>query len=146
MTGIEGRLVRYADLRACTNAFVDTRTPGSDRKENFTIVGPGVSENPNQHVHIPEPHGFKLRALKMASGAAVPAHGRHEEEVIFVLKGTLEITAPDSSIVMGAGDTFTTPKELEQPFRATSSDGCIADIVCRGNAAGAVHFVNAKAA
>ncbi len=64
MAGIEGRLVRYADLRPCTNAFVDTRTPGSDRKENFTIVGPGVSENPNQHVHIPEPHGFNIGAAR----------------------------------------------------------------------------------
>lgn len=31
------RLVRYADLRPCTTAFIDTRTPGSAEKENFTI-------------------------------------------------------------------------------------------------------------
>lgn len=35
------RLVRYDDLVPCTTAFLDTRTPGSDRKENFTIIGPG---------------------------------------------------------------------------------------------------------
>lgn len=143
---LESRLIHYGDLRPCKNAFIDTRSRGSEDKESFTLIGPGVSENPNQHVHIPEPHGFKLRALKMASGAAVPAHGRHEEEVIFVLKGTLEITAPDSSVVMGAGDTFTTPKELEQPFRATSSDGCIASVVRGGDSVGEVHFLNAKAA
>lgn len=56
------RLVCYADLVPCKNAFVDTRTPGSDRKENFTLVGPGVSENPDQHVHIAEPHGFNIAA------------------------------------------------------------------------------------
>jgi mannose-6-phosphate isomerase-like protein (cupin superfamily) len=134
-------VVRIADLKG---------NPASPFK------GPGVEECP---IIVPTadgfapwpiigwwPHGFNLRALKMASGAAVPAHGRHEEEVIFVLKGTLEITAPDSSVVMGAGDTFTTPKELEQPFRATSSDGCIASVVPGGDSVGEVHFLNAKAA
>ncbi len=143
---LESRLIRYADLRPCKNAFIDTRSPGSEDKENFTLIAPGISENPNQHVHIPEPHGFNLRALKMASGAAVSSHVRHEEEVIFVQKGTLDITTPDGSVVMGSGDTFTTPKGLACAFRATSSDGRIADIVRGGNAAGAVHFVNAKAA
>ncbi len=46
MGKLDERLVRYADLKPCLNAFVDTRTPGSDRKENFTIIGPGVAENP----------------------------------------------------------------------------------------------------
>ncbi len=34
---MQQRLVRYGDLRPCRNAFVDTYTPGSDQKENFTI-------------------------------------------------------------------------------------------------------------
>ena len=54
---LENRIVRYADLRPCYNAFIDCRTPGSEAKENFTIIGPGVSENPDQYVHIAEPHG-----------------------------------------------------------------------------------------
>ena len=37
------RRVKYQDLRPCTTAFIDTRTPGSDQKENFTIIGPGVA-------------------------------------------------------------------------------------------------------
>ena len=41
---IENRAVRYQDLKPCTNAFIDTRSPGSDKKENFTIIGPGVAE------------------------------------------------------------------------------------------------------
>ncbi|NJO67724.1 MAG: cupin, partial [Rhodospirillales bacterium] len=51
---IEARIVRYADLVPCRDAFIDTRSPGSDAKENFTIIGPGVAENPRQHVHINE--------------------------------------------------------------------------------------------
>ena len=337
---INNRLIRYADLRPCTNAFVDARTPGSDKKENFTIIGPGVSENPNQYVHVPEPHGFNigaarqpggclnsqhshetaevfvihsghwrflfgvnagddghfdaapgdvvsvpihmfrgfkkldegvgflwvalgddnpgkvtwaprvfelarqyglvllkggrlvdttmgetvpegaeledapndelirrlatpsldklaeghvplgrmtgnpnsplagpgveecpvitptttrdgfepgpivgwwphgfnLRCLKLATGAVVPSHARDEEEVIFVHAGTLEIDTPRGRVVMGAGDTFTTPKGLERSFRALSSDGVIAYVVRGGDEAGAVRFTNRMAA
>lgn len=341
MGALDKRLIRYADLRPCRNAFIDTRSPGSEEKENFTLIGPGVSENPDQHVHIPEPHGFNigaarqpgrclnsqhshetaevfivhsgrwrfmwgpnaddgsielgegdvislpvhmfrgfenlgtpqdvsflfavlggddpgkvtwsprvfdlarrfgmvlleggrlidtaagqavpdgarlqqppdaatlerlkspsdarmaqgvvrfadlagnpasplagpgveecpvitpratgdgfapgpivgwwphgfnLRCLKLASGAAVPLHVRHEEEVIFVHRGTLLVTTPQGDVVMGAGDTFTTPKGLPRGFRATSSDGCVAYVVRGGEDVGAVEFPTGRAA
>jgi hypothetical protein len=65
---MEARVVRYADLRPCYNAFIDTRTPGSEAKENFTIIGPGVSENPDQYVHIAEPHGFNIGGARQPPG------------------------------------------------------------------------------
>jgi quercetin dioxygenase-like cupin family protein len=337
---LASRLVRYADLRPCLNAFVDTRTPGSERKENFTIIGAGVSENPNQHVHIAErhgfniggarqpprcvnsqhshdtaevfvvhsgrwrfpwgenagdghvdlapgdvisipthcfrgfenigeevgflfavlggdnagkvtwaprvfdlarqyglvlleggrlvdtalgekvppgaqlqrpptreeiardfaspsaekmlqgvaraqemrahagsplagpgveecpiitpratrdgfapgpivgwwPHGFNLRALRLASGARVAAHVREEEEVIFVHCGALEVATPAGTLLLAAGDTFSTPKGLARAFRATSSEGALAYVVRGGDEAGSVTFVERKAA
>mgnify|MGYP006923740189 CR=1 FL=1 len=68
------RVVRYGDLEPCYDAFIDTRTPGSDKKENFTIIGPGVSENPNQHVHITEPHGFNIGAARQPPGCVNSQH------------------------------------------------------------------------
>ncbi|MDZ7589029.1 MAG: hypothetical protein U5J78_07840 [Parasphingorhabdus sp.] len=65
---MEARIVRYADLRPCYNAFIDTRNPGSEAKENFTVIGPGVSENPEQHVHIAEPHGFNIGGARQPPG------------------------------------------------------------------------------
>ncbi|MEM1267166.1 MAG: cupin, partial [Pseudomonadota bacterium] len=61
-TEIEARIVRYGDLRPYKTAFIDAHTPGSDQKENFSIIGGGVSESPDQHVHITIPHGFNLGA------------------------------------------------------------------------------------
>lgn len=58
---LQERFVPYAELIPCKNAFIDTRSPGSDKKENFTIIGPGVAENPDQHVHISIPHGFNAQ-------------------------------------------------------------------------------------
>ena len=56
------RIVRYGELVPCKTAFIDAHTPGSDQKENFTIIGGGVSESPDQHVHIAIPHGFNIGA------------------------------------------------------------------------------------
>ena len=57
---LNDRLVRYGELIPCKTAFIDTHTPGSNQKENFSIIGSGVSENPDQHVHINIPHGFNM--------------------------------------------------------------------------------------
>ena len=38
-------IVRYGELVPCKTAFIDAHTPGSDKKENFTIIGGGVSAN-----------------------------------------------------------------------------------------------------
>ena len=39
---MEARIVRYGDLIPCKTAFIDAHTPGSNQKENFTIIGGGV--------------------------------------------------------------------------------------------------------
>lgn len=340
MPNLNDRLVRYCELKACRNAFIDTRSPGSEMKENFTIIGPGVGENPNQHVHIREahgfnvsaarqplgclnsqhshdyaevfvnhaghwrltfgveagedgyvdiapgdvvtvpihmfrgfrkldegsgfllvplaqddpgkvvwspkvydlakqyglvllkggrlidttqgevvpegaeidtgpssdvigqlstpsldkfanlkvafadmqanpksaiagagveecpiigprdtedgfqagpiigwwPHGFCLRLIRMQSGAQTGSHERDEEEVLFVQRGTFEVTTPDGSVIMAAGDTFTTPKGRARKFRCLSSDGCEVFVIRGGEAVGAPRFVSAQAA
>ena len=48
---MEARIVRYGDLIPCKTAFIDAHTPGCDQKENFTIIGGGVCESADQHVH-----------------------------------------------------------------------------------------------
>ena len=62
---IQDRIIRYGELVPCKTAFIDAYTPGSNQKENFTIIGGGVSESADQHVHLTLPHGFNI-------GAALP--------------------------------------------------------------------------
>ena len=81
------RVVRYADLEPCYDAFVDCRTPGSEAKENFTIIGPGVSENPAQHVHIAEPHGFNIGGARQPPGCVNSRHSHNTAEVFVVHTG-----------------------------------------------------------
>ncbi len=87
------------------------------------------------------PHGFVLRLLRMDTGAVVPTHIREEEEVLFVQEGTLAVDMSDGSVVMAAGDTFSTPKGMARSFRCLSSDGCAVFVLRGGDSPVAPRFV-----
>jgi len=117
---VEQRLVRYSDLKPCRNAFVDTRTPGSDAKENFTIVGPGVSENPDQHVHIPEPHGFNIGGARQPPGCLNSQHSHLTAEVFIVHTGEWVFrygaNADEGEVHLSPGDTISIPPFMFRGF------------------------------
>ena len=117
---LASRLVRYPDLRPCTTAFIDTRTPGSDQKENFTIIGPGVAENPDQYVHIDIPHGFNIGAARQPAGCVNSQHSHETAEVFVVHSGqwkfSLGETATDGDIELGPGDTISIPIHVFRGF------------------------------
>jgi len=114
------RLVRYSDLVPCTDAFIDTRTPGSDRKENFTIIGPGVSENPNQHVHIAEPHGFNIGGARQPAGCRNSQHSHDTAEVFFVHSGRWAFRLGEhgevAEFVLEPGDLISLPTNVFRGF------------------------------
>jgi mannose-6-phosphate isomerase-like protein (cupin superfamily) len=117
---IADRLIRYADLIPCRNAFVDTRTPGSDRKENFTLIGPGVSENPNQHVHIREPHGFNIGGARQPPRCLNSQHSHETAEVFVVHQGRWRmifgVNADEGEVVMEEGDAISIPVHMFRGF------------------------------
>ncbi len=86
-TEMEHRLVRYGDLQPCHNAFIDTRSPGSEAKENFTIIGAGVSENPDQYIHITEAHGFNIGAARQPPHCINSQHSHNTAEVFVIHSG-----------------------------------------------------------
>ena len=55
MPFLRQRLVRYIELQPCTNAFIDARSPGSDQKENFTIIGPASPRTRTSMSTFPSP-------------------------------------------------------------------------------------------
>jgi len=117
---VASRLVRYPDLRPCTTAFIDTHTPGSSQKENFTIIGPGVAENPDQYVHINIPHGFNIGAARQPAGCINSQHSHETAEVFVVHTGrwkfSLGETATDGDVEVGPGDTISIPIHVFRGF------------------------------
>jgi quercetin dioxygenase-like cupin family protein len=120
------RLVRYADLKPCLTAFIDTRSPGSDRKENFTIIGPGVAENPEQHVHIGIPHGFNIGGARQPPGCLNSQHSHLTNEVFLVHDGRWAfrsgVDARDGEVVLEAGDVISLPTDVFRGFENVGKD------------------------
>lgn len=123
---IEARRVSYSELRPCYNAFIDTRTPGSERKENFTIIGPGVSENPDQHVHISEPHGFNIGGARQPPACVNSQHSHKTAEVFVVHSGTWRFDlgefGDDAQVTLNAGDVISIPTDIFRGFTNVGDD------------------------
>lgn len=114
------RLVRYADLIPCRTAFIDARTPGSTDKENFTIIGAGVSESPDQHVHITEKHGFNIGAARQPFGCVNSQHSHDTAEVFIIHSGRWRLTfgpnKEDGALEIGPGDVASVPIHMFRGF------------------------------
>ncbi len=125
-SAVEARIVRYGDLEPCFNAFIDTRSPGSEAKENFTIIGPGVSENPEQHVHIAEPHGYNIGGARQPPGCVNSQHSHDTAEVFVVHSGTWSFNLGEhgdaARVECGPGDTISLPTGMFRGFTNIGAD------------------------
>ena len=140
---MESRIVRYGDLRPCKTAFIDAHTPGSDQKENFTIIGGGVSESADQHVHITIPHGFNIGAAGQPPKCRNSLHSHRTAEVFFVLKGRWRFFwgrwGDAGEVVLEKGDIFNIPTGIFRGFENIGDDyGMIMAILGGDDAGGGV--------
>lgn len=85
------RTIRRSDWVACKAAFIDCRTPGSDRKDNYSFIGPGVSQSADQFVNLQEPHGFNLGAAGMPRGVTNSLHLHFTAEVFINFGGEYQL-------------------------------------------------------
>ncbi len=84
---IRERFIPFSGLRYTTEAFIDYRIPGCAPKKNYALIGPGVSQNPNQPVSLREKHGFQLGGVAMPPGKRNPPHMHFTAEVFICTKG-----------------------------------------------------------
>jgi mannose-6-phosphate isomerase-like protein (cupin superfamily) len=140
---MEARIVRYGDLKPCKTAFIDAHTPGSDQKENFTIIGGGVSESPDQHVHIGIPHGFNIGAAGQPPKCRNSLHDHRTAEVFFVLSGRWRFFwgrwGTAGEVVLEPGDIINIPTGIFRGFENIGTDyGMIMAILGGDDAGGGV--------
>jgi quercetin dioxygenase-like cupin family protein len=137
---MESRIVRYGDLKPCKTAFIDAHTPGSDQKENFTIIGGGVSESPDQHVHITEKIGFNIGAAGQPPKCRNSLHSHTTAEVFFVLKGRWRFFwgryGSAGEFVAEEGDIFNIPTGIFRGFENVGTDYGMIMAVLGGDDAG----------
>lgn len=140
---MENRIVRYGDLKPCKTAFIDAHTPGSDQKENFTIIGGGVSESPDQHVHISLPHGFNIGAAGQPPKCRNSLHDHRTAEAFFVLSGRWRFFwgryGTAGEVTLDEGDIFNIPTGIFRGFENIGTDyGMIMAILGGDDAGGGV--------
>ena len=140
---IEKRIVRYGDLVPCRTAFIDAHTPGSDQKENFTIIGGGVSEAADQHVHIKETPGFNIGAAGQPPYCRNSLHSHRTAEVFFVLSGTWRFFwgrhGDAGEVILTKGDIINIPTGIFRGFENIGTDyGMIMAILGGDDAGGGV--------
>jgi len=137
---MEQRIVRYGDLVPCKTAFIDAHTPGSDQKENFTIIGGGVSESPDQHVHIRETPGFNIGAAGQPPRCVNSLHTHRTAEVFFILKGRWRFfwgrNGDAGEVVLDEGDLIDIPTHLFRGFENVGTDYGMIMAVLGGDDAG----------
>ncbi|MBE7191730.1 hypothetical protein LH935_05285 [Gordonia polyisoprenivorans] len=81
------RTILRTDFVSCNQAFIDCRTPGSDQKRNYSMIGRGVSQNAGQVVNLTEPHGFQIGAAAMPRGVTNNLHLHFTAEVFLCFRG-----------------------------------------------------------
>ena len=137
---MEERVVRYGDLIPCRTAFIDANTPGSDQKENFTIIGGGVSESPEQHVHINETPGFNIGAAGQPPRVRNSLHTHRTAEVFFVLKGRWRFFwgryGTAGEVLLEEGDIINIPTRMFRGFENIGTDYGMIMAVLGGDDAG----------
>tara|TARA_B110000967_G_scaffold140658_1_gene143697 strand:+ start:1281 stop:2279 length:999 start_codon:yes stop_codon:yes gene_type:complete len=137
---MEKCIVRYADLKACKTAFIDAHTPGSDQKDNFTIIGSGVSESPDQHVHINQTPGFNIGAAGQPPGCTNSLHTHTTAEVFYVFKGRWRFFwgryGDSGEIFAEEGDMVNIPTGMFRAFENVGDDYGMLMAILGGDDAG----------
>ena len=123
-TEIERRTIRRSDWVPCNSAFIDCRTPGSDRKENYAFIGAGVSQNAEQFVNLTENHGFNTGAAGMPNGISNNLHMHFTAEVFINLGGEFRlrwgVDGKQGEYVSHDGDVISIPTWI---FRGFTNEG-----------------------
>jgi quercetin dioxygenase-like cupin family protein len=123
---IRQRFIPFDTLRYSTEAFIDYRIPGCAPKKNYALIGPGVSQNPNQPVSLREKHGFQVGGVSMPAGTTNPPHMHFTAEVFICTKGRWQMHwgfDPDPlKAEIGEGDIFTVPTWIYRGFQSLGPD------------------------
>jgi len=120
---LDQRTIRRADLVSCNAAFIDCRTPGSDMKENYALIGSGVSQSSDQFINLQLPHGYNVGGAAMPNGVTNSLHLHFTAEVFLVVEGEYTFrwgaNGESGEIIGRAGDVISVPTWIFRGFTNT---------------------------
>ena len=117
---LQERFIPFAGLSYSSEAFIDYCIPECKPKFNYALIGPGVSQNPNQPVSLREKHGFQVGGVSMPHGKTNPPHMHFTCEVFICTRGDWRIQwgfNPDPlSADIAEGDIVSVPTWVYRGF------------------------------
>ncbi len=137
------RHIKRSDYVSCTVAFIDCKKPGSHLKENYSIIGPGVTTSTDQVINLPEPHGFNIGAAAMPNGITNNLHIHFTAEVFIVQKGEWTFrwgSDGEHTMVGRSGDVLSVPTWVFRGFTNNGADDGWLFTILGGDDTGGVIF------
>jgi mannose-6-phosphate isomerase-like protein (cupin superfamily) len=139
---LEYRTILRRDLKADRAAFLDTKIPGSEKKINYPLIGPGVSENADQVIPVTEPHGFNLGAAVMPAGVVNNLHLHFTAEVFMCLAGEWQfrwgVDGTDGEALVQDGDVISIPTWIFRGFTSKTDDAWLYTALGRDQSGGLI--------
>ena len=141
---MNNRIAKFEDLVPSTLPFVEGKLEGHKDRKNFSIVGPGVSEDSGQFIKISMAHGYNLGAViaKPQNGSGL--HSHTTAEVFLIYSGSWRFywgAEGKDEIVLNAGDIISMPTNMFRAFKNVGKEDGLIFVVLGGDDPGIITWV-----
>ena len=139
---LESRLARFSNLIPSKIPFVEGKLKGHQDRLNYSIVGPGVSEDAKQNVKIAEAHGFNIGAVSAAPLNGSGLHSHTTAEVFLIFSGSWKFywgaDGTEGEVTLHKGDVASFPTNMFRGFQNVSDEQALMFVVLGENDPGVI--------
>ena len=139
---IQSRLAKFSELVPSKIPFVEGKLKGHQDRLNYSIVGPGVSEDAKQNVKIAEAHGFNIGAVSAAPMNGSGLHSHTTAEVFLIFSGSWRFywgsDGKEGEIILHKGDVASFPTNMFRGFQNVSDEQALMFVVLGENDPGVI--------
>ncbi len=141
-TNITSRLAKFNELVPSNIPFVEGKLKGHQDRKNYSVIGPGVSEDAKQNVKIAEEHGFNIGAVSAAPMNGSGLHSHTTAEVFIIHQGSWRfywgIDGTEGEVILNSGDVASFPTNMFRGFQNVSKDEALMFVVLGENDPGVI--------
>ena len=141
-TNISSRLAKFDELVPSNIPFVEGKLKGHQDRKNYSVIGPGVSEDAKQNVKIAEEHGFNIGAVSAAPMNGSGLHSHTTAEVFIIHAGSWRfywgVDGTEGEVILNRGDVASFPTNMFRGFQNVGQDEALMFVVLGENDPGVI--------
>ena len=139
---ITSRLAKFDELIPSNIPFVEGKLKGHQDRKNYSVIGPGVSEDTKQNVKIAEEHGFNIGAVSAAPMNGSGLHSHTTAEVFIIHSGAWRfywgVDGTEGEVILKKGDIASFPTNMFRGFQNVSDEEALMFVVLGENDPGVI--------